>query len=156
MAFSELLNLLSKKKNLFLQFEEISEKMFLNTIDQLEQDMEKREEILQTVSAIDQSIAGLCENHPRWERVLKHELSPTTLQPDEMTLYDTSLSIKAIVNRILSNAPALEEHLASEKQRIADKMSELDYRTKTMVDGYHQSVLTGLPTLDTTRTNKII
>lgn len=139
----QLLPLLARKKLLFLEVEEVTSDMCVLSIEDLVIHTDKRGRLLEEISKIDEEIKLLCDNDTALWDALNHICGRQDL-PDELAeLFDLSLSIKAVINRILKNEDNIRLHLISEKQRVVEKMENLNMSGTSVAERYHRSVQTG-------------
>lgn len=137
--------LLAQKKQLFLELESVTADMSLYQVNELAECMEKRSRLLQQVEQIDAELKLMCITDEELRQVLNNRCPREGLSPQLSALYDASLSIKAVVNRMMKNDDAIKEHLEYEKQRITQKIEELNQIGAVVAGKYYRSVQTGVP-----------
>lgn len=136
--------LLAQKKQLFLELESVTADMSLYQVEELAECMEKRSRLLQQVEQADDELRLICSADEQLRQVLNNQCSREELSPTLAALYDASLSIKAVVNRMMKNDDAIKEHLEYEKQRITQKIEELNQSGAVVADKYYRSVQTAI------------
>lgn len=139
-----LLGLLARKKECFLQVEAITEEMAVVGVEELSACMDRRARLLETVGGLDEEIRALAAGRPELLAALNHTVGRAGLPPSSARLYDASLSVKTVVNRIRKNEETVREHLELEKQRILSRMEELNRSGPAVAEQYRRSVQTGI------------
>ena len=142
-TYIEPLQLLNRKKNLFLQLEEITGNMTLLEVDGLLNSVEQRGVLLKEVEDIDATLRAYFLSDPLLKSVISHACNKNDLSPPLCDLYDISLTIKAIVNRIALNDGNIRLHLKFEKDRILSNIQKLNQGGAVVADRYHRSTQTG-------------
>lgn len=136
----KILELLTQKKQIFLNIEEISEKMLLMDVDELIDAVEKRQMLLEQIQKIDQEIRGYCDRQPEIRPFLNHtQLAQTEKQK---IFYNISLEIKATANRIMQGEKEIEKYMLVKKQQVKEKIEELNQTGQVVAKRYRQ-VLSG-------------
>ncbi len=153
---SELLILLNQKKEIFLTFEQISENMAFLTAEDLPESVEQREYLLEKIAAIDAEMQPLLAGNEKLQAVLNHNVAPDKLSAPLAKLYEASLGVKAIINRILKNSNFIREHMENEQERILMQMEDLNKSGAVVAERYHQSVSTGVASSFNRNKGKII
>ena len=142
-TYIEPLQLLNRKKNLFLQLEEITGSMTLLEVDELLTCIEQRGVLLTEVADIDATLHAYYLTDPMLKSAISHSCTKNDLSPALCDLYDISLTIKSIVNRITLNDGNIRLHLKFEKERILSNIEKLNKGGTGVADKYHRSTQTG-------------
>ena len=142
-TYTESLQLLNRKKNLFLQLEEITGNMTLLEVNELITSMEQRGVLLKEVEDLDATLHAFCVNDPLLRGAINHTCTKDNLSQDLCTIYDISLTVKSIVNRITLNDDNIRIHLSYEKERILSHISKLNTSGTSVASRYHKSAQTG-------------
>lgn len=140
-VWKEILNRLEQKNGYLMEIEQISEKMLQMEVEELEQAMEKRAELLQKVAEEDGCLREMCAVDQRVRDLLNHKELPQN--KEEQQLYDGSLKVKATANRIYQGEATLKQYMESKKSQILDKIQQLNKRGGGAIRGYSQVLSTG-------------
>ena len=140
--YSQTFHFLTRKKNLFLQIEEITGNMCLLQVEELLVSVAERQIRLDEITQLDITLKEYCQEDPLLKKVLNHDCTTNQLTPELCTLYDIALAIKACVNRIIQNDESIRLHLAFEKDRILSKIEQHNTSSTVVADRYHRSVQT--------------
>lgn len=143
-VWKEILDRLEEKNRYLMEIEKISEKMLQMEVEELEQAMEKRAELLEKVGKEDVCLREMCATDQRARDLLNHNQLPQT--EDEQKLYDGSLKVKATANRIYQGEATLKQYMEHKKSQILDKIQELNKRGAGAIRGYSQVLSTGSKT----------
>lgn len=139
----QILSLLSRKKELFLELEEVTANMCILPLEELSLCTDKRGTLLDKIQTTDLEIKALCSQDRDIVAALNNTCEREGLSGELGALFDASISVKAVVNRIIKNEDSIRMHLTMEKQKIAEKMEELAHSGEAVAEKYHKSVLTG-------------
>ena len=139
-----ILQFLDEKKSLFLQFEQESEQMCFCLPDEIEGHMEQRLALQKKIQDLDQQLSALYESLPEAAQAVSNQEDfsdlPATLRP----VYDRSLEIKGVINRILQNEPMLKERLELERADLLKKLEENKKSSGSVAQKYYNSIHTGI------------
>ena len=136
-------HLLTRKKNLFLQLEEVTGNMSLLQVEELLISTEQRGLLLEEINELDMELKAYYLQDPLLKSAITHSCNKSQLPPQLAELYDISLTVKAIANRILKNDENIKIHLNFEKERILSKIQQLNTSGDVVASKYHRSVQTG-------------
>lgn len=156
LLFQQLVDLLLKKKELFLELEETTSDMSVVPFESLVDRMEQRGQLLEEIGRIDGEIKEICQGDDEARAALNHTCDREGLTPELEQLYDLSLGIKAVVNRVMKYEEQITMHLEFEKKRIEEKMEALNVSGSAVANRYHQSVQTGIKRAFGTESDKLI
>ena len=139
-----ILQLLDEKKSLFLQFEQESEQMCFCPLDKIAGHMEQRLALQENIEYLDQQLSALYESVPGAAQTASNQKDLSAL-PDELRpVYDRSLEIKGVINRILQNGPMLQERLELERADLLKKLEENRKSSGSVAQKYYNSIHTGI------------
>ncbi len=138
-----IVDLLYQKKSLFLQFEQESEAMCFCPVDEIDLHMCERLKLQQKIQEIDEQLVPLYETVPGAAQAVAHASDRDTFSPDLAEVYDASLSIKGVLNRILLNEPTLMERVQLERSALLQKLEESRQSSSSVAQGYYKSMSTG-------------
>ena len=142
--YSTEMGLLAQKKQLFLELEAVTADMPLYQVEELAECMEERGRLLKKIEQIDEELRTRFASDEPLHSALNNQCDREGLSPALRELYDASLGVKAVVNRIIKNESAITDHLEYEKQRITQKMEELNQSGGVVADKYYRSVQTAI------------
>lgn len=136
---AKLLQLLEEKKELFLEMEQVSEKMLLMDADELTQACSQRQKILDQVQEIDRVLKGMCQEDEEARLVMNHEVQPEAEDKALKALYEMSFAVKAVVNRIVREEEARRNHIEQQRDAIKHKIEELNQSGSSVARQYLQT-----------------
>ncbi|HJC72336.1 MAG TPA: hypothetical protein H9698_06040 [Candidatus Ruthenibacterium merdavium] len=136
---AKLLQLLEEKKELFLEMEQVSEKMLLMDADELTQACSQRQKILDQVQEIDRVLKGMCQEDEEARLVMNHEVQPEAEDKALKALYEMSFAVKAVVNRIVREEEARRNHMEQQRDAIKYKIEELNQSGSSVARQYLQT-----------------
>lgn len=136
---AKLLQLLEEKKDLFLEMEQVSEKMLSMNADELGEACSQRQKILDQVQEIDRVLKNICREDEDARRAMNHEVQPQDQEDDLKALYEMSFSVKAVVNRIVREEEARRNHIEQERDVIKHKIEELNQSGTSVAKQYLQT-----------------
>lgn len=136
---AKLLQLLEEKKELFLEMEQVSEKMLLMDADELAQACSQRQKILDQVQEIDRVLKGMCQEDEEARLVMNHEVQPEAEDKALKALYEMSFAVKAVVNRIVREEEARRNHMEQQRDAIKYKIEELNQSGSSVARQYLQT-----------------
>ena len=136
---AKLLQLLEEKKELFLEMEQVSEKMLLMDADELAQACSQRQKILDQVQEIDRVLKGMCQEDEEARLVMNHEVQPEAEDKALKALYEMSFAVKAVVNRIVREEEARRNHMEQQRDAIKYKIEELNQSGTSVARQYLQT-----------------
>lgn len=139
----EILPLLQEKKNLFLLFEQESEAMCFCPVDEIDIHMCERLKLQQKIQAVDDQLVPLYASVPQAAQAAAHAVERDSLPPDLAAVYDASLAVKGVVNRILLNEPTLNERVKLERDALLQKLEESRQSSSSVAQGYYKTMSTG-------------
>lgn len=142
MDYRQILSLLAEKREKFLEIERVTEPMFYAQVDAIAECMEKRESLLNEVSEIDSRLAQLTEGQEQVKAALSHKCERRSLSPDLAEIYDGSMGVKAVVNRIVQNESGVRLHMEAEKQRIGEELEKLGQSASSVAGQYYNFLRT--------------
>ncbi|NLV86904.1 MAG: hypothetical protein GX025_06775 [Clostridiales bacterium] len=140
----EILELLTKKKDLFFEIEDLTEKMKYAPVEELSDIFEARGKVLSLVGEIDNEIRELSYEDKALKSLLNNSSSPEGLSGMAADIYKASLSVKAVANRVLNSEPELMSRIEDEKQKILSRIEEMNSSSHSVAGSYMKSVQTGI------------
>ena len=152
----ELKKLLQKKQALFLDVEKITNEMSESPIDKIDELLEKRGEALEQVIELEAQIKAILAEDESLSSVVSCTCDMAALKGEMKDLFEESLRVRAIVNRIIKNEDIVRLRIESERDSLLHKIETLNSSSISVAESYKRSVNTGLPQNFFTSKNKII
>lgn len=138
-----ILDLLAQKKSLFLQFEQESEAMCFGSADEMDLHMCERLKLQQQIQDIDDQLAPLYQAVPEAAQAASLTGTRDAFPPEIAAVYDASMAVKGVVNRILLNEPTLLERVQLERSALLRKLEETRQSSSSVANGYYKTMSTG-------------
>ncbi len=145
MGLEAILALLAQKRDLFLEFERVSNGLCTQAVDELQQGMEQRGALLRQVCGLDEQLRGLCGGDTALRDAVDNRCGRGDLPPDLARVFDASMEVKAVVNRILNGEEATRRHLEQQREQILQKIEAMNSSASAVAEKYRRSVQTGMP-----------
>ena len=123
---TELLLLLQKKEELFLQFEAVTNIMLDCPVEELEQHMDTRNKLQGQIEALDEQMKGCCSADAQMKDCLKLNCQREQLTEQQQQVFDASQKIFAVVNRIQTLHPVVEQRMREELRVLEGKIKEIN------------------------------
>lgn len=143
-SFADIISLLEEKRNTLCEIESISNEMRNAPAESLAGLFEKRGELLETAREQGERIAALAEGNDALAAALKNAGEPNSLSPELSEIYDISLRIKSIANRVLREEDGVKEHIQMERDGLLKKIEELNSGSAAIAGNYRRVVQTGV------------
>ena len=143
--------LLQEKRERYSRFEQVTNEMMMLSPDEFQKGMDTREALLNDIKQIDAQITQQCCDNTPLRQVLNAQCDRDGLPEDLAQIYDVSMSVRAIMNRILKNESILQTYIEDQKILILEKIQELNNSSQSVADKYHRSLegaVEKLPSLD--------
>ncbi len=139
-----IVQLLEKKKDLFLQFERESEQMCFCPVEEIEGHLQQLLRLQEEIEALDSELSEQYNTIPPAERAASNQDSPDAIAPELRPVYERAMEVRGVVNRILQNGPMLEERLTLERNALLKKLEENRQSSGSIAKKYYNSVHTGV------------
>lgn len=136
----QLVLLLQEKKQLYSRFEHITNEMSALSPDDFQASMEAREGVLTQIKELDNRVIGLCYEDDAARHALNAQCDRGALAEDLAQIYDTSMSVRGIMNRILKNESTLRQMMEDHRAKILEKIEELNTSGLSVADKYSRSL----------------
>ncbi len=141
----DLVKLLSRKKGLATSFEAVTADMlYEENSGVLMQMVERREQILEQMSGLDDIIRATCEGDKDLLDALNHRSNRGGLDQNLGKIYDASMEVKAVLNRLQNGNEAIVEHLMNVKANLKEKIEEVNSSSHSVAQKYHKAVMTAI------------
>lgn len=142
---NEILKLLNEKKILFLEVEQITNDIMSAPVSDIAATLERRGKLLDSVVLLDQKISAFVGNDAVVRSVLNNTCDASSLSKEYSTLFEASLKIKAIVNRIRNSENGIKERITTERDNTLAKIERLNQSSVSVAEKYKRSLETGFP-----------
>ncbi len=140
----ELKKLLEKKQKLFLEVEKITDEMNESHIDRITELLEKRGEYLEQVILLNNQIKPIIAENESLGDVINCSCEMSSLKGELKELFELSLRVRAIVNRIVKNEDIVRLKIDSERESLLQRIEILNSSSTSVAESYKRSVNTGL------------
>ena len=134
-----------EKRELFLRIEQVSERMREASADELAELFAERGELLEQVQALDENIKELAKGDESILAALANKSEPETLEGDLKKIFEASMKVKAIANRVANGELIIKEHIEAERDGLREKIEEMNASSQSVAGSYMRSVKTGYP-----------
>ena len=134
-----------EKRELFLRIEQVSERMREASADELAELFAERGELLEQVQALDENIKELAKGDESILAALANKSEPETLEGDQKKIFEASMKVKAIANRVANGELIIKEHIEAERDGLREKIEEMNVSSQSVAGSYMRSVKTGYP-----------
>ena len=152
----EIILLLQKKKELLLEVEEISASMKIAPAEELMALFTDRGRLLEKAQDVETNIRALTNGNEQMRSALNNSCEPRTLDSELLRVYEESLRVKAVANRILREEEGIKDHITLERDGLLKKIQELNSSSGSVADSYRRCVQTGVPNNQFTEKSKKI
>ena len=141
----QMLDLLDQKKVFFLHYEKEMEALPLLPVEELEPCVQRGAILIKKIEELDGKLSQLIQaNGPLARSAVNHDCDRGQLDPELARLYDASLSVKAVANRILKNDDMIRQRISYERDKAMESIKEINTRSASVAGRYRQSAQTVL------------
>lgn len=122
-----ILHNLDQKKEQILRFEKLSELLLTSNIEQMEEIVDKREDIIQTINALEEELMLMpsYQEYPDEIRnAIKNRGNRDDINSEYLPLFDKGQELFAIVNRISLMEDAILQHIEDCRIELEEKIRE--------------------------------
>lgn len=144
MSADRIFSLLKEKKELLLQIERVTNIMKDAPAEELMDLFTERGELLERAQSLGTEIARYAEKNEEYKAALSSEASPNALSAEAKEIFEASLGVKAVANRVTREDEAVLDHIKSERNKLLDKIKELNSSGAAVAGSYRRSVQTGV------------
>ncbi len=141
----KLKQLLREKEILFNEVERITNDIFESPVDVINALLETRGSVLEQVNIVNQKISPLIEGDENLRSVLNCTCDISGLSGEMKELFEQSLRIRAVANRIIKNEDCVRQKIENERDSLLEKIETMNSSSKTVAESYKRSVETALP-----------
>ncbi len=142
--YTRLCELLNKKKKLFFELEAVTDGMVGASVEEIEAAMEKRADIFSAIEATDKEISNAVKNDVEAKAAIDSKGSGEGLSAPLAAVYNGSLAVKAVANRILQNEAMVRKHIEAQLEKLRETIAELNTSGESTAEKYHHTVVAGL------------
>lgn len=124
---NEILLILSQKKELFQQFAVQADEICQVPMEEMEEHMAKRQEIIEKLQELDKQMEALCESAGQGtDDAVHNRCDRSGLTPELGMIFDASMAVKAIVSRIVAFEPMVKDRIETEKELLMEKIESIN------------------------------
>jgi malic enzyme len=144
-ASSQILERMQREKQMLLQAEQITEEMQTAPGEELAALTARRGRFIEEASRLHEEERRLCAGDPLLLAAWSNAADPEKLSPGSRQIYDASLAVKAVANRIRRNSEPARRHLEQEQKILKDKLDELNSSPAKAIEKYVHVLRGGTP-----------
>ena len=141
--------LLQEKKTAFLAYEQATDGLIMSNADTAPAFMQRRQELMDQISEIDDRIAALCFDADDGKLIalaVKNKCDRAQLPKEICPLFDLAQQIFAVINRIRQMEPQALDRMIIEKEALLAKIKDTNQGVGAKASRYYNS---GFHTSDT-------
>lgn len=140
----QMLDLMEQKRVYFLHYEKEMEDLPLLPAEEMEACLERGANLIKRIEELDGRLSRLIQQEgPLARSAANHECDRDQLTPELGKLYDASLNVKAVANRILRNDGLIRQRIAYEREQALEKIKEINSRSDSVAGKYQRYTRTG-------------
>lgn len=145
MVAEKAIELLREQRKAFLEMEGITERMVVAESEELEKEMEKRNQCFERARQIQQQLAELSGENPQLAEAIALEGNEREYTGALAEVYEAAYAVRAVVNRLLQNDVLVRERLEIEREKLLGKIQMLNQSGSAVAQRYRKSVQAGYP-----------
>lgn len=132
----EMAGLLGEKKELFEEFEAVTEQMMTDSFEEIDRMLdcvEQREQLRGRIDKIDQKLREAAAQSPRGELLLKaskNTCNYSELQEEFQTVFSAGQDIFRIISRIQNAEPQINKNMETMREELRNRIKENKKNTK--------------------------
>ncbi len=138
-TYIHVLDMLAEKRETFLQLEEITGSLALQGADEIISSMKKRADLFETMRGLDKKISSEAADDRKLRDALNNACNRADVEENLEEIFDLSLKIKAIANRLIKNENLVLEHFDSEKKSILQEIEKLNRSGTAAANRYYNT-----------------
>ncbi len=135
-------SLLKNKKEILEKIEKATEEMCSKNIETIKNGYETRKRLISMLGQADKEIGSYCSDNAQLREALNNSTPRSGLDPLYINLYDISMSIKAVVNRIIKYDSLVNENVKSKRDETLQKITKINSDFPVSANRYQQGVKT--------------
>lgn len=143
-------NILTQEFNLFREIEDITSQMSILDAEGIIKAVADREVLIEQIIELDETLCIYLDKDPALSDAVNIISSRQDLTGELLTMYDLAFKIKGVTNRIRRYDESIRENMEFQKQKILNKIENLNQSTGCVANKYNTGVTTSrVNTLDT-------
>lgn len=138
----EIILLLQKKRELFLEYEKETMEIAAGSEDDIEKHMENRIRLQSEIDENSGRLEQLCESADEPEKLLAAVKSSCTreeLSEELQEIFELSMQVRSVVNRIQMTEPQAMGRLESVRDEALKKIKEMNQSSQAKASRYYNS-----------------
>ena len=143
----KLIKLLKAEREIFLEVEALTNQMMTSPTEELSDLLSERGSLLQKAVSIEDEINEEVIDSEDIRNVLRNRGDMSKLSDDSAAVYDASMSVKAVINRINRLEDDVRSRIENERNAILKKIESINSSSNSVAENYKRSVQTGFPQL---------
>ncbi len=137
--YLHVLDMLNEKQQLFLRLEETTSNTVVEKSEKFIDSMKKRADLFDSLRELDKKITAEAINDRKLRDALNNITNKKDVDDSLLEIFDLSLKIKAIANRLLKNESLLFEHLKAERNSILKEIEKLNKSGTAAANRYYNT-----------------
>ncbi|WP_312643759.1 hypothetical protein [Hydrogenoanaerobacterium sp.] len=127
-----IMDLLGQKKELFTEYERITNDMLTCSVEELEAFMSRRGELIKEIDAVVRQITEVCEQDDTglYGQAVKNKCSRSELPEYLVCIFDFAQTIFAVMNRVANIEPQIMERLLQCRDELEQKIKSTNNAPK--------------------------
>lgn len=142
-CFETVMDCLRREKEIFLEIEQLTESLLYAEPDEAARTVERRGERIEQAAALRAQAVSACGEQAALRAAVAMEQQDAA-DAQAKAVYEASLAVRAVWNRVQLSEQAVVQRLSMEKQALLDKIENLGQDNGQIAGRYFQSVRTGL------------
>ena len=143
--FDRILDLLKEKLEIFLTIEKLTNMMFTSSVDELSDILADRGDLLQKAVLIESEINKEVYDKACIKGVLNNTKDISKLSDELLKIYDASMRVKAVLNRLNKLEKDVQLRLENERDMILERIESMNSSSNSVAGNYKRTVQMGFP-----------
>lgn len=126
MPLHEVIELITAKKNCFLEYEALTQKLLDCSVEEIEALVDGRAELIAKVDELNEKIAQLCDQHddsPMLREAIKNSCAYGELGSELRAVFTHSQEVYGVINRIQNIDPLAASRMESLKREMLENIA---------------------------------
>lgn len=146
----EILEKLTERRNLMLEFERISEAIYIAPTEEIEPMIDKRQDIIEQVDALNAHVEALCnETEDEVREAVRNRGNRGELSSELADIYDMALQAACIAARAKQSDSMIRERIIIERDNANRELEKLSESSAVVAGGYGRTMQTGAAPIST-------
>ncbi len=120
-----------------------AEMLYQDSVEELENSMNRRQTLLNQLSAQDTQIREQCAGAEPLLRAINHQANRGELSQELGQIYDASLAVKAVASRVSQADAAIVEHIELQRDALKTRIEEVNSGGYAVAKHYYKAAQTG-------------